>query len=243
MNFSIKKCAINSTVIAFMSLSSLAYSFGSADRHLVLEVGGFVNSQGKAQTININELIGDYFSVTKRHKAQALVGLGYYIDDMTNNNVHMSYGLHAFYLPSTTVKGDVTQELMFTNLSYKYRVSHVPIYFVIKSTIAKPSANYALILDAGIGPNIIMTRGFKEQSLDNITIPEQPFSSYTKSALSGMVGIGIKMNHIFRSAPVECGYRFFYLGRSYLPKNSDQVLNNLSTGNMYANALSCSVSL
>ena len=230
-------------IILLLVISTQAYSFNLKHGHPVLQIGGYWSSQGKAQNINIKGLEGDYFSVTKRSDSNALVGLGYFLDGQEYNRFSMAYGINAFYLAKTSVKGNVTQEDLFTNLSYEYTVSHLPVYLAAKSTIKTKSSQYAFTVDAGIGPNFISTSGFKENSLDGITLPDNAFSGHTTTTFSAMVGIGIKMNHVFGSVPLECGYRFFYLGQGNFNKNTNELLNTLSTGNAYANALMCSVTI
>ena len=100
--------------------------------HLVFQAGGYWSYQGKAQRIDIVDLVGDSFTITRHQDFNALVGLGYFISD--KNSVNMSYGLNGFYLPSTSVSGEVIQEDLFTNLSYRYRLNHYPLYAVVKST-------------------------------------------------------------------------------------------------------------
>lgn len=85
--------------------------------------------------------------------------------------------------------------------------------------------------------------GFQEHSLDGITIPDNIFSSHTSTVFSATVGFGVKMKHVFGPAPLECGYRFFYLGQGNLEPSSNQVLNALNTGSVYANALICSITV
>ena len=58
-----------------------------------------------------------------------------------------------------------------------------------------------------------------------------------------MAGIGLRLNNIFDKAPLECGYRFFYLGQGQLKMNDNQLLNTVKTGNTYANAIICSVTV
>ena len=52
-----------------------------------------------------------------------------------------------------------------------------------------------------------------------------------------------KFNHLFGERPLECGYRFFYLGQGSFNIINNQVTTALNTGNVYANALVCSVTL
>jgi len=131
-----------------------------------------------------------------------------------------------------------------TNLSYNYTVTHLPVYASAKATFNNKSDQYAITLDAGIGPNFIKTGGFEEHSLDGgITIPEQDFSGKTNATFSATAGLGLKLNNVLGSAPLECGYRFFYLGQGELKKQASQIQNTLSTGSNFGNALTCSVTI
>jgi hypothetical protein len=172
------------------------------------------------------------------------VGLGYFLDAQEKESFKMSYGINAFYLAKATVKGSVIQENLFENLSYHYNVTHYPVYVVAKSTIQTKLQKYAFTVDAGIGPNFIKTSGFKENSLDGgITIPDNAFSGHTSATFSATAGAGVKLNQFFGEAPLECGYRFFYLGKGNFNKDTNQLLNTLSTGSNYANALICSITV
>lgn len=89
----------------------------------------------------------------------------------------------------------------------------------------------------------IKADGFQENPLDGITIPDNIFSSHTSTTFSATAGFGVKINQIFGPAPLECGYRFFYLGQGNFNKASNQVLNTLKTGSNYANAIICSMTI
>lgn len=202
----------------------------------VLQLGWFTASQGKSQHIDIEGLIGDDFSVSKRSDQNLLVGAGYYLDVMDICAARIQCGINAFYLAPTKVKGKVTQEDLFTNLSYRYSRTNYPIYFAAKALI--PYGCSDMVIDLGIGPNIVRTSGFKERSLDGgITIPDKIFSGKTGVDFSATAGLGWR----FRS--IEMDYRFFYLGRGELKKVNSQVRNTLRTGNSYANALFISISI
>lgn len=208
--------------------------------HAAIQLGGYWSNPGYTQHINIQDLIGDEFTTTNHYSNNGLVGLGYFIDNQ-ESFFKISYGVNAFYLAKTTVTGNVIQENLFTNLAYQYNLTHYPVYVIAKSTIQTNSAKYALIIDAGIGPNFMHTNGFQENSLDGITIPDNIFSSHTSTTFSATAGLGIKMNHIFGAIPLECGYRFFYLGQSYFTTLTNQVQNPLNTGSVYANTVMCSI--
>lgn len=155
----------------------------------------------------------------------------------------MAYGINAFYLAKTPVSGKVIQENLFTNLAYGYHVTHYPVFAMAKSIIKTSAENYAITLDAGVGPNFMTMGGFKETSLDGVTLPDLIFSSHTTTAFSATAALGVKLKNVFGRAPLECGYRFFYLGQGRFNQQSNQVLNTLKTGNNYANALMCAVTI
>lgn len=211
--------------------------------HLIFQLGAYQGIQGDKQHINIQGLIGDTFTVDDTHDENALIGLGYFFNGPTFSRVKTSFGVNAFYLAHTSVSGDVIQENYFENLSYNYNINDYPIYAMAKSIINLNSSKYALALDAGIGPNFIRASNFHEQSLDDgVTIPDDPFSSHTATALSETVGVGLRINNVFGSIPVEIGYRFFYLGQGRFSTNTDQILDTLNTGKTYANAIIASIS-
>ncbi|KTC87691.1 hypothetical protein [Legionella drozanskii] len=210
--------------------------------HLVFQAGGYWSYQGKDQHIDIAGLIGDRFTITNHKDSNALVGLGYFISD--KNSMNISYGLNGFYLPSTSVSGEVIQEDLFTNLSYRYKVTHFPVYAVAKSTIPLYSNKSSLVLNVGIGPNFMYLSDFKERSIDDgVTLSDHAFLSHTRTTFSATAGIGFRLNQIFGNIPLECGYRFFYLGQGRFRPRTDQLLTSLSTGSTYANAVLCSISV
>jgi hypothetical protein len=211
--------------------------------HAVLQLGGYWSIQGRRQHIDIQDLIGDEFTLTHHNGSNGLVGLGYLIDGQERARFKMAYGVNAFYLARTRVAGQVIQENLFTNLAYQYKVTHYPVYAVAKSIIQTNLPNQSLTLDAGIGPNFMQANGFKESSLDGVTLPDSIFSSRTTTTFSATIGAGIRLNQVFGQAPLECGYRFFYLGQGHFNKKTSQVVNTLNTGADYANAVMCSITV
>ena len=143
--------------------------------HAVLQLGGYWSIQGSQQHIDIEDLVGDEFTVTHHNGSNGLVGLGYFIDGQETERFNMVYGINAFYLAKTAVTGNVIQEDSFTNLAYQYNVTHYPLYVVAKALIKTKSPKHALTLDVGIGPNFMRTSGFNESPLDAITIPDNIF--------------------------------------------------------------------
>lgn len=217
------------------------FPFSLKHGHATIQLGGYLSNPRHTQHVNIQDLIGDTFTVTGHNDSNALVGAGYFLDVQEKSFFKISYGVNAFYLAKTMVSGNIIQENLFTNLSYKYNLTHYPIYAIAKSTIQTNSTKYALTIDAGIGLNFMRTDGFLEHSLDGITIPNNIFSSHTTTAFSATTGFGIKINHIFGATPLECGYRLFYLGQGYFNPTTNQILNTLNTGSVYANAMMCSI--
>jgi opacity protein-like surface antigen len=212
--------------------------------HAMLQLGGFWNTQGKAQHIDIQGLIGDDFTVTHQDGSNGLVGVGYFLEGQALTKYNMDYGVNFFYLPRTSVAGNVVQEGLFTNLSYGYQTTHYPVYAIAKSTVYLNSAGRALTVDAGIGPNFMKTSGFNEHSLDGgVTLPDTMFSGRTTTTFSATAGLGFKLNPSLTKAPVECGYRFFYLGKGSFNTLNNQVLDTLNTGTVYANAVMCALTI
>jgi len=182
--------------------------------------------------------------VKKSSAQNFLVGVGYYFDGLDTSQIGLKYGINAFYLAPTKVRGHVTQEDLFTNLSYRYSRTNFPIYFAAKVLIPC-TINHNIVIDFGIGPNIICTSGFKEKSLDGgITIPDaRIFSGKSVVDFSASAGLGWRINHVLKNFSFEIDYRFFYLGKGELKKVNSQVKNTLRTGNSYANALFLSISI
>ena len=211
--------------------------------HAVLQLGGYWSIQGESQDIAIDGLVGDRFTVTQGNASNGLVGLAWFIDGKDYSHFKMAYGINAFYLAPTAVTGDVIQEHLFTNLSYSYQLTHYPVYAIAKAIINTPSPKYAVTVDVGIGPNFMRAADFQESSLDGITIPDAIFSSHTNTTFSATAGLGMKFNHVFGQAPLECGYRFFYLGQGRFNATTNQTPNALSTGSDFGNALMCSITV
>ena len=222
---------------------SLFSRFKPKQATIVFQAGGFSASEGEAQNINIQDLVGDRFTVTNHYRQNILLGLGYFIHGLDKDQFSLMYGLNAFYLAHTSVQGDVVQELLFTNLSYRYSLTHYPIYLAAKALFNTPNENYTITLDVGVGPNIINSSNFSETSIDGVTLPDRAFTGRTSVAFSATAGFGLKFNNVFGHSPLEIGYRFFYLGPSYLSIANSQIINTLKTGNNYANALVLSVSI
>jgi hypothetical protein len=216
-----------------------AFDSGTA----VFQIGGFTSNQGKSQHVDIEGLIGDDFSVSKSSDQNLLIGLGYFFKTCNIAKTNLLYGINAFYLAPVQVNGKVTQENLFTNLSYRYSITNYPILFATKASI-NCFRCHDLVVDVGVGPNIMYVHRFKERSLDNgVTIPDHIFSSKTAVTFSASAGLGWRINHLWKNISFEIDYRFFYLGESKLKKNNNQIKNHLHTGSCYANALFFSISM
>lgn len=210
--------------------------------HLVFAVGAFQANQGEAQHLNIQGLIGNDMSVSKKHDEKGLLGLGYFFDIRKSETMDLSSGIHAFYLAKTSVTGLVTQENSFTNLSYKYNLTHIPIYAMIKAHFHLNS-RYSLATDLGAGPNFMRANGYKEYSLDGVTLPDDTFTNNNKTTLSATAGLGLRVDHLLGTHAMEFGYRFFYLGQSEFHTRNSVVMDRLKTGHTVAHSLILSLDL
>jgi hypothetical protein len=199
---------------------------------VALEAGIYRAKQGTAQSIRIDGLIGDRYTIEDGHQNSGLLGLGYFF--CVSENVYL--GLNAYYLTKTTIKGTIIQEQMFENLSYRYDLMHFPIYASLKAHFPM-SDDYAINFDLGIGPNIIKLHNFHDESIDGgITYPDDAFDNDTNVRASGMIGVGFEFSNLLYHQPVEIGYRFFYLGEGSFPGRTTHI-QQLDTGSMYAHSL------
>ena len=216
--------------------------------YAVFELGGYIASEGKPQNIAIQDMVGNTYTTSNGNNGNLMVGAGYLFNGPQNkffNNkfYNLDYGLNLFYLAPSIVKGNVLQEQTFNNFTYSYKVTNIPIYALTKFTIKTKSERYHLTVDAGVGPNFVITSNYQETPLASGYVPDNAFTGHTKTTLSAMIGVGLKIDHVFGSTPLECGYRFFYLGQGYANKNINQLQDNLETSNGYAHAVTCSVSV
>lgn len=222
------------------------------DRHLQFQLGDlYIAPAPNNQHIRIQGLIGDefttYYSSRLTNRNNIMFGLGYFVDGPCKNNIDLFYGVNAYYLGRLNVTGTVTAESLFTNLSYKYTQTNIPIYLSGKAEFHNDSPEWddlIVTFDIGIGPNI-QPSTFQESSLDGITIPDNIFAgknNLSSISFSATVGAGLKIKDAILNWPLECGYRFFYLGQNGLEKQTNQVINTLAVP-YYAQAVICSVTL
>ncbi len=213
--------------------------------HFLAQIGGYSAIQGKAQTIHMTEnLIGNRYTVTTHNQGNGLVGLGYLLDGpVIQGRFPISYGIDAFFLGQTSVRGYIIQEEEFTNLSYRYKVQHIPLYFVAKTVLDTKVEKVKLAFDAGIGPNFMSASHYKEEALAAFVIPDRAFSGRNNTTFAATVGASLRYVNSPDSIPLECGYRFFYLGQGKFQTNNEQVLNTVKTGDNYANAFVCTVTI
>ena len=227
---------------ALVTTASLALNLKTLE--LPLQLGFFASNPGEAQYINIQGLVGDQYTITRNRRDNIAIGTGLFIPGTDKDRFKLSYGINAFYLATTAVYGNIIQENLFSNLSYQYHLQHVPLYVAAKGKIDTNSDKYTLMLDAGLGPNFMFISDYKVNALNDFTVAEKIFSSAANQVVfSATAGIGLRLNNLLGQHPLECGYRFFYLGQGELSTTSNQVLNKLSTGQNYANALICSITL
>ena len=211
--------------------------------HLVLELGGFYATQGKEQDIDVETLVGNRYTVKSRDQGNGLAGVGYFLDGPERGRFKFSYGANVFFFGTTSTKGYIIEEHLDTNLSYTYKIQNIPLYFMGKNVVKTNSEKYDLVFDVGVGPNFIQASHYNEVPLTTYTVPDDAFKAHTGTAFSATVGAGFRFNNVVDKVPLECGYRFFYLGQGHFASDNDLVLSNLKTGNNYANAIICSVTL
>ncbi|MCL9685313.1 hypothetical protein [Legionella maioricensis] len=232
------------TAVSLVCMSFQALSFSPFNGQFVVQGGGFYSNAGKSQHINIRTLTGDQYTVTQSHDQNGLFGLGYLIPGPRVQRVLMNYGVNVFYLPKINVQGTIIQENEFVNLGYSYGIKQVPVYATAKALIMNHSDQLGLTVDAGIGPNFIKTTFVNEWPINNSNaIPDRAFLGRNNTVLTVMAGAGLRINHVFGKAPLECGYRYFYLGKGSFNKRSAEWLNTLTTGSNYAHAVICSVTV
>lgn len=229
-------------ILGFFLLFTIFQCHAITGKTLV-QLGGFWSQQGKAQHVNIDGLIGNNFTVKSSDSRNGLFGIGYFLDGLQKDRFDLSYGLDFFYLPTTSVSGYVVQENLFTNLSYKYNVVSYPLYAMARSIIKTPHQRINFIVDFGLGPNFMQTKGFKEYAVANNSLADNMFTGRTTTTFSATVGASLRLKQAFGNLPLECGYRFFYLGRGKFNVTSSQVQNFLETGDGYANAIICAVNV
>jgi hypothetical protein len=245
MRLWIKKSVLLSCLVFPLALmAGTMGSQGSAKNWFIPIQGGFyAASQGEAQHINIESLIGNHYTVRNNSPIGGLAGIGFYFNGFSQELFQLAYGLNLFYLGSTSVRGNIIQEDLFNNLSYRYNIQNLPLYAAAKAIIYTPNPKFNVTVDAGIGPNFMWTSNYRERPLADFVIPDRAFKGAHSTEFSATAGAGIRMNDLFGTMPIECGYRFFYLGKGNLNRQNDQYLNDLNTGDAYANALVCSVTV
>jgi len=212
---------------------------------VIFQVGAFNSSQGRTQDVRVNNVY-DIYTITNHNSQNVLLGLGYYIDGFNKPRYSLWYGLNAFYLAPSTVKGDVIQEGLYPNLSYRYTVTQFPIYLDMKGIIHTNSPKYDVTLDLGVGPSIVRTSDVEEYALNPSSVPDKIFKGSTRILPSASAGVGFKVNNVFANeASVECGYRFFYTAQTKFNNYFDSTPTSgpLHTGNNFVNAVMCSVIL
>lgn len=235
-------CILANTINAESSNLS-AHDPHQTHHHVVVQLGGYSSTAGLSQDIPIEDLVGNQYTLAQHHHKNGLIGLGYYMDGPENTFVQMNYGVNGFYLAHTPVNGHIVVEHFFEDLSYRYQIQHVPVYLAAKAFIKNESKPYQLTLDAGFGINFVHTFNYKETSLNSDALSQDNFAPNKQEMFTATAGIGLRFNHVFGQAPLECGYRFFYLGQGHLKIKNDLYQNSLKSGNNYANALLCSVTV
>lgn len=233
------------TMLSLLSVSLClplaAFSLNLKNGMIPIEGGVFASSVGEAQHIGIQGLVGNQYTANTNHATNGLVGVGYFLEGLDKERFKLSYGVNAFYLGNMSVQGLIAEEHFVNNLSYSYNIANLPVYLAGKATIKSKSEAYNFFVDAGIGPNFMRTSHYHETPLNNFSMPNSFFSEKNTVAFSAMAGVGLRVNNVFGTRPLTCGYRFFYLGKGEMQRNNSALLNTLETGTAFANAVTCGV--
>ncbi len=223
-------------------LAPSAHAFQIKPGEFDVQLGGFNSTQGVNQHINIDDLIGNQYTVSNKNKKNGLVGLAFLMKGQPLDHFTPLFGLNTFYLPKTTVNGEIIQEDLFSNFHYQYHVTHCPVYIETKLLVQPPvRPNLNVTIDVGLGPNFMSTTGYTERALNDYSQPDKSFYDHTSVNFSATAGLGMRLSHALGQAPLECGYRFYYLGQGRLTPRVTQILNHLKTGEIYTNAILCSL--
>jgi len=231
-----------SAAVLLVAASQSYASLEGMPGYFVLEVGPYWTSEGETQNVYIEGLAGDEFTADSNNQVGGLFGFGYLFHALKHEHYGIDAGVNAFYLTKTQVQGDVIQEFMFTNLSYEYSVAHIPVYAAAKGYF-KTHKTLAWTVDLGLGVNFLQTSGYKDKPLTSFSLSDDAYldSTDTTANFSAMAGVGVKK--ILKHVSLELGYRFFYLGEGSLEPRTDAILDDLSTGPVYVNALMLTVGI
>lgn len=208
------------------------------------QIGGYFGSYGKAQLVDVATLNGNWYTLAKGSPNNVLLGANYYLDAYSHPKYKIQAGLDVFYLPKGSVGGNINleQQEQSENLSYNYSVQNIPLYFAARAKTKELNPYFDLVFDLGIGPNFIRTSNYQQSPLTSYTLSDdQIFSAHNNVSFSAMAGVGTRLYNLLGDLPLECSYRFMYLGQGNLAINDNQLLNTLVTGHNYANTIACGV--
>lgn len=235
-------CLLSSSLATAGDMGAVAKAPAAGE--LSFSAGYFNAETGRQQHIDIVDLVGNNYWVHKKNDGNFLIGLGYMANNWDFSRFNLGLGVKAFYLGKTKVTGVIEQENIYTNLAYKYDITHIPIYAMARASLSPFSPNYTFNLDGGLGVNVLTTNAYDERSLDNgVTIPDFSFSGHTRTRFSATAGVGIKFNNLLNTAGIELGYRFYYLGQGNFEPKTGFILNRLQTKDIYANAVVLTISI
>ncbi|MCH9756549.1 MAG: hypothetical protein K0U37_05095 [Gammaproteobacteria bacterium] len=219
------------------SLDDLKLSKLNEDTSWLLHIGGFFSHQGVEQHINLNGLVGNDYSPTRRNSGNVIVGVGLLRPGTSYKTVDFEYGVQLYYLSGTTTSGVISIENVLPNLSYSYTTTFLPLYANVKANIETQFDKTKLTLDVGVGPDFMTLTRYREAPRTAATIPNSFYSRQTKTQFATLFGVGLKSDKFADGGSLEIAYKFFYLGQSKFTPNNNQVLNSLNTGSVFANAI------
>lgn len=250
LTISFKKTSIKLLYfIALLQISSAGYTYQENqllpqvdNGHLIFQAGGFRSVVGKKNVFHIDDSTITFLARNEgNNNANALIGLGFYVNTQNYGQCEFSFGVNPFYLAKVTVTGTISENNSPPSLAYEYDVTNLPVYFMLKAITHKFSESCPLSVDAGIGPNFMHVYRYNEYSLDGITIDTPTFYGKAVVTPSATLGVGLEFQDIIESASIGIGYRLFLFGKGKLYPNNTEILESLTTGEHYSNAIVVSI--
>lgn len=211
--------------------------------HTIVQFGSLMSFPSKSNELSGPYLPANQYNLNKQTSNGGLLGLGYFIDAQDKDRYFLSYGINGFYLGKTPVNSKSSDNTKYTSSNNLYDIQHIPIYLAAKAHVKDNTEFFNITFDAGVGPNFMRTTDVGDPMRTSYSATDNPYASHTNVALAATAGVGLRLNRIFGKSPLECGYRFYYLGQGQLPMANDQLINTIKTGNNYANALMCSATV
>lgn len=226
--------------LLLLPVTVMAVGFSRALVEKNVDLGVFNLNQRLNQHVNITGLIGNNYLPESKSAENILLGVG--VMKVMPSYGNIKFGANLFYFHKSNVSGVINVENTFPNLSYGYDVTHVPLLASIEASFKK-NAKVTYAINAGFGPDLVITRSYKEQSLDGVSIPSNEFKGKSQISYAASLGVRTSFKQAVFQKSFSIGYKLFYLGRGNLTPTNSQILTDLSTGHGFAHSLMFSVTV